>query len=122
MLGKVPDNTPEIVNSPIQKELYEDMATRTQTEPIPTHPVTTQEEQHEILIDIATQTEDVPSYNMATQTDVWTSHNKEIQIEDILSHSINTQTCIQAKDIMTHNDPIILNLQEELAQARLALE
>jgi len=23
---------------------------------------------------------------------------------------------------MTHNDPIILNLQEELAQARLALE
>ena len=29
---------------------------------------------------------------------------------------------IQAKDIMTHNDPTIQNLQEELSQAWLTME
>lgn len=45
-----------------------------------------------------------------------------MQTEDIPSYSIRTQMGTQAKDIMTNHDPILLNLQEELAQAQLALE
>ena len=62
------------------------------------------------LVDVSAQMED------------WTSHNKEVQTEDIPSCSIGTQTDIQAKDILTHHDPILLNLQEELTKAWLALE
>lgn len=91
-------------------------------------------EQHEILAEVATQKEVVPSHNiatqmemasscnMSTQTEDWTFHNKETQTVGIPSHNKSTQTTIQAKDFMTRNDPIIVNLQEELAQAQLALE
>ena len=54
--------------------------------------------------------------------EVWTSHNKETQTVGIPSHSKSTQTTIQAKDVMTQNDPTIVNLEEELSQARLSLE
>lgn len=46
-----------------------------------------------------------------------TSHNKGTQTIGIPSHNRSTQTTIQAKDIMMRNDPSILNLQENLAQA-----
>lgn len=59
---------------------------------------------------------------MDTETEVWTSHNKGTEIVGIHSHSRSTQTTIQAKDIMMSNDPSILNLQEYLTQARLAIE
>jgi len=65
-VGKVPDKTSETVNAAIQTESYEGRATQTQTEPIPTQPVIIQKEQHAILVDVATQTEDVTSYSMAT--------------------------------------------------------
>ena len=109
-VGKVLDKTLETTNVVVQIESHEGRATGTQTEPIPTQPVIIQEEHLAIFVDIATQIEDVPSHSMATQIEAWTSHDKE------------TQTRIQAKYIMTHEDPIILNLQKELAQARLALE
>lgn len=111
------ENNLEKVNAAVKTELYEGRSTGTQTEPILTQPFITQEEQHAVLVDVAIQIEDVPSCSMATQMEVWTSHNKEIQTKNILSHSISTQTSLQAKYVMTHNDPIILNLQEELAQA-----
>jgi len=38
-MGKATNNTLEIVNAVIKIELYEERATRTQTEPIPTQPV-----------------------------------------------------------------------------------
>ena len=91
LAGKVPDKTPETVNATVQTKSYEGRATGTQTKPIPTQPLIIQKEQHAILVDVATKTEDVPSYSMATHMEVCTSHNKEIQTENILSHSISTQ-------------------------------
>lgn len=62
-MGKVSNNTPEVVNVAIQMELYEGKATRTQTELIPTQTIITQEGPHVDLVDVATQMEVRTSYN-----------------------------------------------------------
>lgn len=61
-MGKVPAKTPEIVIVAVQTESYERIATGTQIEPILTQHF---KEQHAILVEVATQTEVVPSYNLA---------------------------------------------------------
>lgn len=130
-VGKDPEKTPDTINTVVQTVLYERRATGTQTEPILTQPV---KEHHAILAEVATkievvpsydlaiQTEVVPSYTMATEMEAWTSHNKGTQTIGIPSHGRSTQTTIQAKDIMMRNNPSILNLQEDLARAWLAVE
>lgn len=109
-MGKSPSTTPEVATVVVKMELCEGRATGTQTELIPTRTIATQERLHADLVDVY------------AQTDGYTSHNKEVQAKDIPSCSTGTQTDIQAKDILTHHDPILLNLQEELTQAHLALE
>ena len=54
--------------------------------------------------------------------EAWTSHNKGTQTIGISFYNRDTQTTIQAQDVMTRNDPSISNLQRDLAQARLAIE
>lgn len=63
-MGKVLNNTTEVVNVAMQMKLCEDRATGTQTELIPTQTITTQEGPHTDLVDVATKME------------VWTSYNK----------------------------------------------
>lgn len=66
-MGKVPKNTPKVVNVVVQMELFEDRATGTQNELIPTQTIVTQEGPHADLVDVATQME------------VWTTYSKEVQ-------------------------------------------
>lgn len=54
--------------------------------------------------------------------DGWSSHNKRTKTESIPSHSKGTQTEENFKLTPSSSDPILLKLQEELAQAQLALE
>ena len=60
--------------------------------------------------------------NIAIQMEGWSSHNKQIQTEKVLFHSIGTQTEKKSEDSLSKKDPIVLKLQEELTQAQLALE
>jgi hypothetical protein len=91
-------------------EICKGRSTETQTELIPTQTIATQANLHADLVDAAVQMEG------------WSSHNKEVQTEEISSRSTGTQTEEQAKDILSSKDPILLKLQEELMQAQLALE
>lgn len=60
---------------------------------------------------MATQA-DLHSYliNATVQMEDWSSHNKELQAEEISSRSIGTQEEEQAKDILLRKDPILLRL------------
>jgi len=52
----------------------------------------------------------------------WSSHNKRTQTKSIPFHSTSTQIEEKFKDTPSSGDPILLKLQEVVAQAHIALE
>ena len=88
------------MDASIQTELHDIRATETQTKPMF---IKNDKEQHATITKAAAQTE--------------TAHfrNTVVQMEAIPSNNADTQTYIQAKDILIGSDPSITNLQEKLA-------
>jgi len=96
--SKAQKTTPEVATVAMQTEICKGRPTETQTELIPTQTIATQENLHADLVDVVIQMEG------------WSSHNKEVQIDEISSHSTSTQTEEQAKDILSRKYPILLKL------------
>ena len=93
-----------------QMRICKNRSIETQTKLIPTRTIATQVNLHKKLVNVFVQTEGL------------SPHNMKIKTEEVFSHSISTQIEGKSKDFLLKNDPMILQLWEELTQAQLALE
>lgn len=89
-----------MVNATIQIEFHDTRATETQIDPIL---IKNDKQQHATITKVATQIGTTHFYNTIVQT------------EAIPSNSADTQTDIQAKDVLIGINPSITNLQEKMA-------